>query len=104
MLRRDFLISSGALAATLAAEPGFAKGLTARGDKALLALLQAIFNDQMLHSPEYATNLGLDKGKLAFQRSRLSPNTVAEHNAGRARAQRWLARLNAIPEIGRAHV
>ena len=97
MLRRDFLISSGALAATLAAEPGFAKGLTARGDKALLALLEAMFNDQMLHSPEYATYLGLDKGKLAFQRARLSPVTVAARNADLARAQRWLARLNAIP-------
>ena len=97
MLRRDFLISSGALAATLAAEPGFAKGLAMRGDKALLALLEAMFNDQMLHSPEYATYLGLDKGKLAFQRARLSPVTVAARNADLARAQRWLARLNAIP-------
>ncbi|WP_309752499.1 DUF885 family protein [Novosphingobium sp.] len=97
MLRRDFLLSSGALAATLAADPTFAKGAAARGDKALLALLDAIFADQMQHSPEYATYLGLDTGKLAFQRSRLTPNTVAERNAGEARARRWLARLSAIP-------
>lgn len=97
MLRRDFLIAGGALAAGLAAEPGFASGPAARGDKALLALLDAIFADSLQHSPEYATYLGLDTGKLAFQRSRLAPITVAERKAEVARSQRWLARLNAIP-------
>lgn len=96
MERREFLAASGAMALALAAEPGFAKGAAARGDKALLALLDAMFNDGIAHSPEFATALGLDKGKLAYLRSRLTPPTAIEREAGLARSRGWLRRLTAI--------
>ena len=97
MERREFLAASGAMALALAADPTFAKGPAAKGDKALLGLLDAIFNDGIAHSPEFATVLGLDKGKLAGLRSKLTPPTAAERNAGLARNRTWLRRLNAIP-------
>ena len=97
MDRRNFLASSGAVALALAADPTFAKGAAARGDKALLGLLDAMFADGIARSPEFATVLGLDKGKLAHLRSKLSPPTAAERRAGLARSRVWLGRLNAIP-------
>jgi uncharacterized protein (DUF885 family) len=97
MDRRDFLASSGAFALALSADPTFAKGAAARGDKALLGLLDAMFADGIARSPEFATVLGLDKGKLAHLRSKLTPPTAAERRAGLARSRAWLSRLNAIP-------
>lgn len=97
MDRRNFLAASGAMALALAADPTFAKGAAARGDNALLGLLDAIFNDGIARSPEFATALGLDKGKLAHLRSKLSPPTAIERQANLARSRGWLRRLNAIP-------
>ncbi|MCC6925733.1 DUF885 family protein [Novosphingobium sp.] len=100
MDRRQFLASTGAAALTLAAEPGFAKGKGAGGDKQLHGLLDAIFNDGIARSPEFATALGLDKGKLAHLRSELSPATAAERRSDLARNQRWLGKVRAVPEVG----
>ena len=96
MDRRQFIAAAGATATAFAADPVWAKGLAVNADKALLALLDAIFNDQILHSPEFATSLGLDKGKLAPLRAQLSPPTAAERHSDLARARQWQARLNAI--------
>ena len=100
MDRRNFLASSGAAAMAFAAEPVWAKGRSAAlgGDKALLGLLDAIFNDGVARSPEFATSLGLDKGRLAPLRSQLSHPTAAERRADLARAQAWQAKLRAIPK------
>ncbi len=100
MDRRHFLASTGAAALTLAAEPGFAKGKGTGGDKQLHGLLDAIFNDGIARSPEFATALGLDKGKLAHLRSELSPATAAERRSDLARNQRWLGKVRAVPEAG----
>ena len=99
MDRRNFLASSGAAAMAFAAEPVWAKGRAAAlgGDKALLGLLDAMFQDSIAHSPEFATALGLDKGKFAPLRRQLSHVTAAERHADLARARRWQARLNAVP-------
>ena len=98
MDRRHFIVSTGAAALTLAADPSFAKGAAAGGDTALHGLLDAIFQDGIARSPEFATSLGLDKGKLAHLRSELSPATAAERRSDLARNQRWLARVKAVPE------
>ena len=96
MDRRNFIAGAGAAAAAFAAEPVWAKGFALNGDKALLALLDAMFNDSITHSPEFATSLGLDKGKLAPLRAQLSNYSPAQRRIDLARGQRWQARLNAI--------
>ena len=96
MDRRNFLAASGAMALALAADPSFAKGAAIKGDKALLGLLDAMFNDGIARSPEFATILGLDKGKLAPLRSKLTPPTATERRANLTRNRAWLRQLNAI--------
>lgn len=100
MDRRHFLFSGSAAALAFAAEPTFARVAGKSGDATLNATLDAIFNDTMVHSPEFATALGLDTGKLASLRSRLSPVTAAERHASLARSRVWLARLRAISPTG----
>ncbi len=97
MDRRQFLATGSAAALAFAAEPALAKVAAPRGDAALRAALDAVFADGIAHSPEYATALGLDKGKLAALRSQLSPATAAERHADLARNQRWLRKVEAIP-------
>jgi len=96
MDRRDFLVSGSAAALALAAEPAWAKsrGKAKGPDTALNVLFDAIFADSIAHSPEYATSLGLDKGKLAPLRFQLTPGTAAERQADLARNQRWLRTLD----------
>ena len=96
MDRRDFMISGSAAAIALAAEPAWAKvKAAAKGpDGSLGALLDEIFQDNIAHSPEYATSLGLDKGKLARLRYQLTPGTAQERRADLARNQRWLKALD----------
>ncbi|MFM5917268.1 MAG: DUF885 domain-containing protein [Novosphingobium sp.] len=97
MDRRQFIAAAGATATAFAAEPIWAKATQPSGDKSLLSLLDAVFNDGIANSPEFATYLGLDKGKLAPLRSQLSPYTKAERLRDLARNQRWLAEVRAIP-------
>ena len=97
MDRRHFIAAAGATATAFAAEPLWAKVAAPSGDKALLGLLDAMFNDGIARSPEFATSLGLDKGKLAALRSQLSPATAAERHKDLARSRSWHAKLKAIP-------
>lgn len=94
--RRQFLASGSAAALALAAEPVLAKGKAMGGDARLNALLDAVFQDGIARSPEAATSLGLDKGKLAHLRGQLSPATAAERQADLARDRRWRARVEAV--------
>ncbi|MFM5949822.1 MAG: DUF885 domain-containing protein [Novosphingobium sp.] len=100
MDRRHFLASSGLAALAFAADPLFAKGKAVGGDLRLHGLLDAVFQDGIARSPEFATSLGLDKGKLAPLRGQLSPATAAERRADLGRNQRWLARVKAVPVAG----
>lgn len=100
MDRRHFLASSGAAALAFAAEPVFAKGGASPADTRLRTLLDAVFQDGIANAPEFATSLGVDKGKLSPLRSMLSPATAAERHADLARNQRWLAKVKAVPEAG----
>ncbi len=98
MDRRHFLASTGAAALTLAADPAFARGAAAGGDKQLHGLFDAIFQDGIARSPEFATSLGLDKGPLAHLRGELSPATAAERRSDLARNLKWLGKVKAVPE------
>lgn len=96
MDRRQFIASGSAAALALAAEPVLAKGKALGGDARLASTLDAVFHDGISHSPEYATSLGLDKGKLAPLRAQLSPATAAERQSDLARNQKWARALATI--------
>ncbi len=100
MDRRQFLASSGMAALAFAAEPVFAAGKASAGDTRLHGLLDAVFQDGIARSPEFATSLGVDKGKLAHLRSELSPATAAERHADLARNQNWLGKIKAVSDRG----
>lgn len=100
MIDRRLFLASGSAAALLTAQPAWAKAKGGKGDAGLNRLLDAIADDGIAHSPEYATALGLDKGKLAPLRAKLSPVTAAERHADLARNKRWLGKLKAVPEAG----
>jgi uncharacterized protein (DUF885 family) len=95
MDRRQFVAASGAAAAfSLRPLVAFAQG--ASGDAALNSLFEAIFADNLKHSPELASSLGLDKGPNAAWKSMLSPSTAAERRASLARTKKALASLKAV--------
>lgn len=100
MDRRQFLASSGMAALAFAAEPVFAAGKASVGDTRLHGLLDAVFQDGIARSPEFATSLGVDKGKLAHLRGELSPATAAERHADLARNQNWLGKIKAVSDSG----
>ncbi|MEN9926085.1 MAG: hypothetical protein RL268_2211 [Pseudomonadota bacterium] len=100
MDRRQFLASSGMAALAFAAEPVFAAGKASAGDTRLHGLLDAVFQDGIARSPEFATSLGVDKGKLAHLRGELSPATAAERHADLARNQNWLGKIKAVSDSG----
>lgn len=73
MLRRDFLLSTGALAG-VAAMPRLALAAAAErkpADAALTARLNQLFYEELAMSPESLTSLGLDKGERSGAKSRL---------------------------------
>ncbi len=95
MDRRQFVAASGAAAAfSILPSAAFAQG--ASGDTAINALFESIFQENLKHSPELASSLGLDKGPNAAWKSMLSPNTAAERRASLARTKKALAALRAV--------
>jgi len=98
MDRRTFIAAGTAAVAVARSEAGFAAS-GPQGDAALKAALDAQFQDNLLHDPENATSLGLDKGRLAGLKSRLNPRTAAERNRELARKKKWLARVKAFDPV-----
>jgi uncharacterized protein (DUF885 family) len=103
MDRRAFIGTGAATAAlttfasttALAATTG--KG---SGDAALNALFDRIFDDNLDHSPELATSLGMDKAARAAAKSRLDDRTAAARGDNLARTRRWIAELTRFPTAG----
>ncbi len=97
MDRRQFIAGSSvfALAAPSLASTALAAPAV-RGDPALRGLLDAIFADGLVRSPEDATGYGLDKGANARLRFLLDPRGEKARKANLARNQRWLSRLKAV--------
>ena len=86
--RRRLLLTAAAGAAMGAAGPAFASVRDA--DAELDALLTRWFDEDIEHSPETATNLGLDRGDRAHLASKLSERSAAAWRDDRARAtERW---------------
>ena len=102
MDRREFLSTSGAAAVALPFLTGFdalaaAQPAAAPGDAALNRLFDAIFNEQVRAAPTFATALGLDKGELAYLKSKLDTRPYQQARAEElARNRKFLAQLNAV--------
>ena len=105
MDRRLFLMTSGAaFSATLlgtVSTRAFGQASAGRGDAALDAVFDRIFQEQVRTSPTYATFLGLDKGELAPLRSQLDIRpTVQARAEENARTHKFVSWLEGVPEGG----
>ena len=112
--RRQILMSASA-AGLVAAAPtlvqaagkaAMAKGKTAAGgpgDAAAKALFDGICEKFLVDSPEFATGLGLDTGKHADLRSKLSDSSWAGIEAQHADSAKTLKALTALPDAGLSH-
>jgi len=113
--RRQILMSASA-AGLAAAVPGLAQAAahTAKtagksahpaghGDAAAKALFDAISEESLVKAPEFATALGLDSGKHADLRSKLSDGSWAGVLAQQAFAASQLKALKALPDAGLSH-
>ena len=102
MDRREFLWTGGALALSLPflAHEAIAQSASAAatpGDEALNALFDSIFQEQVLSAPTFATQLGLDKGELAYLKAKLDTRPYQQARAEElARNKKFLAQLNAV--------
>ena len=95
MDRRSFVVSGTALALSGAlSRPVFAQ--SGSEDARLRAMLQRFFDEEIADSPESATELGLDTGKLAGLRRRLDDYGAAGRTKELAAARRQLAALRTI--------
>src|SRR5688500_10847887 len=93
--RRTFLATGAAGAAVVAGTvPALAQ--SERGAPALRALLDTIFADDLLASPEDATGYGLDKDRYAALRSQLDPRGAEARARNLERNRRWLAGRDAV--------
>ena len=92
MDRRSF-IATGSAVAGLALAPDVVAQTTASGDAALNAEFERIFQDQVAHSPELATSLGLDKGANAGAKRQLNHVDAGERTEALARTRAAQARL-----------
>ena len=97
MLRRDFLLSSGALAGT-AALPRIAQAATGAppADRALTARLNALFYEELAFSPEQTTGLGLDKGARIAAKSQLDPRDAGARQRNAAFGHKVLTQIERV--------
>ncbi len=98
MDRRQFIGSAGLalLAATLPRLAQAAAVSDNAADRALTALVAAMFEKQVDNSPELATQIGYDKGARAGQKSRLDGYSRADQHRILAENQAWLTQLRAM--------
>lgn len=95
MQNRRQLLALAAATGAWGSLPALARAATASGS-ALAPVLQKIADDILVHSPEQATGLGLDRGALAPLASQLSDLSVAERARDAARSEGYRKQLTAI--------
>ena len=110
MDRRSFLYAGGATALSLSLTSGAAAKVLAApsrkkphgsADTALNTLFDKMFNERVRSSPTFATSLGLDKGELAYLKSKLDTRPYRAARAeDLARERRFLATLKAVSPVG----
>jgi uncharacterized protein (DUF885 family) len=102
MDRRHFIASASAAAAVAALRPatGIAQAGTTGADARLNALFDRIFDDRLDRSPEFATQLGFDKGARAGAKSKLDDASIAARREDLAVTKRWQGELQRFPTAG----
>jgi uncharacterized protein (DUF885 family) len=104
--RRRFLASSGSIVALYAAALLRSRALTAAAADApaaddtttrLHALFDAFMDERLSRNPEQLTTLGLDKGKYAWARTKLTPATLEDLREHKRQGASQLERLRAFP-------
>jgi uncharacterized protein (DUF885 family) len=98
--RRHLLAAAGAAALTAAAKPKGAphKAAATPGDAAINRYFDTVSEQYLSASPETATSLGLDMGKRAALKSRLSDASMAHIAHDREWCRAGLATLAAFPD------
>ena len=102
MDRRQFIAGSATALAIVSVQRAAAQGkgagtvIPTPGDARLTAAFDAILAESVRESPEFATQLGLDKGANADLRGKLDDNSAAARVRGLARTKAAAARLRAI--------
>ncbi|HWE47199.1 MAG TPA: DUF885 family protein [Caulobacteraceae bacterium] len=94
--RRQLLLTAGSAAALVAPVAALAQAPSGPEGAKLEALLDAFFHEQLLRSPEQASNLGLDTGDLAVLRSKLKDRSAKGLAGDRAAMRDRMARLKSI--------
>ncbi|HEY4114938.1 MAG TPA: DUF885 family protein [Rhizomicrobium sp.] len=96
--RREILMTGAATAALAGFAPAAAAAAAANPavSKNLNAAFDAFVNEQLDHAPETVTQLGLDTGKRAHQRSELNDRSLAEIARVQALTEDELKRLKAF--------
>jgi len=103
MDRRHFLSGTGAAALAIGFEPGLALAQTV-GDAEIRALIERIFQGDMLLSPMTMTSLGIDAGTMAFARSRLDSYGEAGELAEERHNREKLEQIRAIDPAGLSEI
>src|ERR1700759_4292583 len=102
MLDRRAVLLSGAASAALAATPVVAKAAAAAAAPAnseatkMNAMFDQFMNDVFDQAPEFTTNLGIDKGDRAYQRSLVSDRSLAQVDFFKRLNTDQLAKLKTI--------
>ncbi|HEY3947853.1 DUF885 domain-containing protein [Phenylobacterium sp.] len=103
---RRKLLAAGAAAGLAAtsdltlAGPAAAAGKAAPGDAALNAWMNGVSEHLLVTSPEQATSYGLDTGKRAALKSKLSDSSMAHIVEDRVWCRAQLAKLAGFPDAG----
>ena len=97
-LLRDFAAGTSALALYTAIAPARRALAAAPGSEGakLMTLLDSFFTEDLKRGPEGATQLGLDKGDLAYLKSKLQDRSPAGRKADLATDKDQLKRLKAL--------
>src|SRR5580698_3821470 len=101
MLDRRTVLLSGAASAALAATPVLAKAATAAAapnpEAAKMNAMFDAFMDEIIdQAPEFATNLGIDKGDRAYQKFMVSDHSLEQVGFFRRLNTDQLNRLKSI--------
>ncbi|WP_324698953.1 DUF885 domain-containing protein [Novosphingobium aerophilum] len=99
MLRREFMATAGAGLAwsLLSSRSAMAAATAPNGaDTAFYAKLDGLFYESLAQSPEMATSLGLDKGKYAALKSRLSDGSRKGREADLALGHKAIAEVEKV--------
>jgi uncharacterized protein (DUF885 family) len=97
VLHRRQLLAYAAAAGLAKAPAALAQPAAGSPSAQLATTLEAIFQEALDDSPEFATALGLDKGDRAAAKSKLDERTLEDLRRDKARTAAQLARLKAIP-------